>query len=419
MNPRKVAFDILIDVFEKKQFSNKLLNKVAKEKAMSNIDIAFVFKLVYGTIQYKIYLEYIVNKIIDQEKTPKNIQILLWLSLYQIKYLNTPIHSVTNEAAEICKKIDSRKVGLVNKVVKNLNDDKLYEINIKNKQNVLALRNGYPFWLYKKWKDDYGEEIANQLVEFSNKIPPISFRVNVTKISIEEFVSTYKSVFSFEKSNLAKNSFITKEKVMNLDIYKKGFITIQDQASTLAVEVLNPRPKSRVLDMCCAPGGKLTHIAELMQNDGEIDGYELNIKKKKTLEDNINRLDLKNIKLHFTDSAHLSNIKYDYILLDAPCSGYGVIRKKPEIKLHKFSKEEVQKLLETQKTLLETAYSCMSKDSTLVYSTCTINKDENEHQIKEFITNHPDIKLIYERQIFGFENNSDGFYICKLVKQYV
>lgn len=417
MNPRKVAFDILIDVFEKKQFSNKLLNKVAKEKAMSNIDIAFVFKLVYGTIQYKIYLEYIVNKIIDQEKTPKNIQILLWLSLYQIKYLNTPIHSVTNEGAEICKKIDLRKVGLVNKVVKNLNDDKLYEINIKNKQNVLALRNGYPFWLYKKWKDDYGEEIANQLVEFSNKIPPISFRVNVTKISIEEFVSTYKSVFSFEKSNLAKNSFITKEKVMNLDIYKKGFITIQDQASTLAVEVLNPRPKSRVLDMCCAPGGKLTHIAELMQNDGEIDGYELNIKKKKTLEDNINRLDLKNIKLHFTDSAHLKNIKYDYILLDAPCSGYGVIRKKPEVKLHKFSKEEVQKLLETQKTLLETAYSCMSKNSTLVYSTCTINKDENEHQIKEFITNHPDIKLIYERQIFGFENNSDGFYICKLVKQ--
>jgi len=417
MNPRKVAFDILIDVFEKKQFSNKLLNKVAKEKAMSNVDIAFVFKLVYGTIQYKIYLEYIVNKIIDQEKTPKNIQILLWLSLYQIKYLNTPIHSVTNETAEICKKIDLRKVGLVNKVVKNLNDDKLYEINIKNKQNVLALRNGYPFWLYKKWKDDYGEEIANQLVEFSNKMPPISFRVNVTKISIEEFVSTYKSVFAFKKSNLAKNSFITKEKVMNLDIYKKGIITIQDQASTLAVEVLNPRPKSRVLDMCCAPGGKLTHIAELIQNDGEIDGYELNIKKKKTLEDNINRLDLKNIKLHFTDSAHLKNIKYDYILLDAPCSGYGVIRKKPEIKLQKFSKEKAQKLLETQKTLLETAYSCMSKDSTLVYSTCTINKDENEHQIKEFITNHPDIKLIYERQVFGFENNSDGFYICKLFKQ--
>ncbi|QEH62190.1 16S rRNA (cytosine967-C5)-methyltransferase [Spiroplasma chinense] len=417
MNARKKALDILYEVFENNQFSNKLLNKMALQKAMSKQDIAFIFKLVYGTIQYKIYLEYVVNKLIDPNKTNFKIQILLWMSFYQIKFLETPIYSVVNEAVEISKKIDSHLSGFVNSVLKKIQDKTLWNVDIKNKQNVLALENGFPFWLYKQIANQYGSDNADKLVLDSIKPVKISFRVNENLITIEDFVKLYQDELELEKSKIARNCFFTSNKLFESNAFKEGLVYIQDETSILAVELLNPKPNSKIVDMCCAPGGKLTYIASLVGKDTKVLGCEINSSKENIIRKNIESQKLENIDLVFKDATTLKENSFDYILLDAPCSGYGVLKRKPEIKLKKRSKQEIEELLKVQKELLITAYNLMDEGATLLYSTCTVNKDENQNQVENLLNNFKDLELIEEKQFFGFEGNNNGFYIAKIFKK--
>ncbi|AGR42396.1 16S rRNA (cytosine(967)-C(5))-methyltransferase RsmB [Spiroplasma diminutum] len=414
MNSRKEALNILFEVFKNNKFSNKLLNNLIKKEAMSKEDIAFIFKLVYGTIQYKIYLEYVVNKVIDPQKTDYKIQILLWMNLYQLKFLESKAYYVINESVEITKEINKNFSGLVNKVSKVLTNQELWKVEIKNKQNIFALENGFPFWLYKKIEKDYSKEDAKQFVLFTNIQSKISLRVNTLKISIEDFENLYLEKYSLIKSELLEGFYLSDFNIVNEEIFLKGLVTIQDQTSGLASEILNPKPNSKVLDMCCAPGGKLTHLGQIMNNTGIIVGNELQKNKEKLIQENITRLGVKNISLIFGNALDINEEDYDFILLDAPCSGYGVIRQKPEIKLKKYSQEEVEELLEVQSKLLEKAYKCSKVGTEIVYSTCTINKDENEKQIEKFLNNHNNIKKIYEKIFFGNEFNNDGFYICKM-----
>ncbi|AUB31955.1 16S rRNA (cytosine(967)-C(5))-methyltransferase RsmB [Spiroplasma floricola] len=416
MNSRKEALNILFEVFKNNKFSNKLLNNLIKKEAMSKKDIAFIFKLVYGTIQYKIYLEYVVNKVINPNKTDYKIQILLWMNLYQIKFLESKPYYVINESVEIAKTIKENFSGFVNKVSKKLLDKELWKVDIKNKQNIFPLENGFPFWLFKKIESDYSREEAKEFILHSNKESRISLRLNTLKISLKDFEEQYLDKYNLEKSQLIDYFYISDSNIINEDIFKNGYVTVQDQVSGFASFILNPKENSRVLDMCSAPGGKLTHLAQIMNNTGTIDAYELQKNKIRLIEENILRLGVKNVNLSCKNALDIKEEVYDYILLDAPCSGYGVIRQKPEIKLKKYSNEENSNLIQLQSDLLEKAYKCLIKNSELVYSTCTINKNENENQIDIFLKKHKDMKKIYEKVFFGTEYDNDGFYICKMKK---
>ncbi|WP_338984749.1 RsmB/NOP family class I SAM-dependent RNA methyltransferase [Spiroplasma endosymbiont of Diplazon laetatorius] len=211
--------------------------------------------------------------------------------------------------------------------------------------------------------------------------------------------------------------YLSKNNIVNEEIFKKGLVTIQDQTSGLASHILNPKLDSKVLDMCCAPGGKLTHLSQIMKNSGTIDAYELQENKIKLIIENLSRLDVKNVSLKCQNALDIEEKEYDYILLDAPCSGYGVIRQKPEIKLKKHSDQENLELIDLQEKLLDKAYKCMKKGTEIVYSTCTINKDENENQINKFLNKYKDVEIIYEKIFFGEEYDNDGFYICKMKKK--
>ncbi|WP_342258884.1 16S rRNA (cytosine(967)-C(5))-methyltransferase RsmB [Spiroplasma endosymbiont of Dioctria linearis] len=414
MNSRKEALSILFEVFKNNKFSNKLLSNLIQTKAMSKEDIAFVFKLVYGTIQYKIYLEYVVNKIINPNKTDFKIQILLWMNLYQLKFLKSKAYYVINESVNIAKLINKNYAGLVNKVSKKLEDKELWEVNIKNKQNIFPLENGFPFWLYKKISGDYSKSQAEEFILNSNIESKISLRLNTLKISIKNFEEKYMEKYNLEKSKLIEYFYLTNKNIINQEIFLKGYVTVQDQSSGYASYILNPKPFSKVLDMCSAPGGKLTHLAQIMENSGEIKAYELQENKIHLIEQNLSRLGVKNVILECKNALEISEEKYDFILLDAPCSGYGVIRQKPEIKLKKYSELENLELILLQSQLLEKAYNCAKVDTEIVYSTCTINKKENEEQISNFLLRHKDIKKIYEKVFFGNEYDNDGFYICKM-----
>ncbi|AOG60730.1 16S rRNA (cytosine967-C5)-methyltransferase [Spiroplasma helicoides] len=413
---RNAALNILFEVFENNQFSNKLLNKLKQKSLFKEQDVNFIYKLVYGTIQYKIYLEYVVNKLIDPKKTNKKIQILLWMNFYQIKFLNNPIYSVTNESVEITKKIDKSLSGLVNVVTKKLENQDLWEVDIKNKKNIAPLKNGFPYWLFEKISKDFSSEIALKVVESSNNTNEISFRINTKKISIKEFKDKFLNKLDCKKSTIANNCYVSKSNSFLFELVNDGFIYIQDETSVRAVELLEVKPESKILDMCCAPGGKLSFLAALVESNNFIDGYEINSSKKNIIKQNLKVLDINNVNLYFKD-ARLVKEHYDCILLDAPCSGYGLIKKKPEIKLKKYSDLEMQKMYQVQKELLMTAIDNLNDGGTILYSTCTINKNENQDLINEVIKKTK-MKLILEEQYFGFEGNNNGFYIAKLKKEF-
>src|SRR5699024_6559423 len=180
----------------------------------------------------------------------------------------------------------------------------------------------------------------------------------------------------------------------------------------------NPKLESKVLDMCCAPGGKLTHLAALMQNTGTLIGNEVNTKKNKLIEENISRLGVTNCKITNFNGVNFKEDKdFDYILLDAPCSGIRVMKSKPEIRLKKPQEVLDSSLIQTQYELLKNAAILLAFKGYLVYSTCTINKDENTNQIKKFLKEHKNFEVVEEHQFFGYEYNTDGFYICKLQKK--
>ena len=214
MQTRLSALEILYEVFENNQFSNKLLNRFKQKKQFQDADTNFIFKLVYGTIQYKIYLEYVVNKIIDPEKTETKIQILLWMALYQSKFLKNPNHSVVFETVEVVKLINSKATGFVNVKTKELLEETLWNVDIKNNQNKLALTNGFPFWLYKIFKKDFGIEVADKIVLSSNQPTLISFRINLNKVSEVDFLKQYQELYEIKKSTIARNAFLSSSKII-------------------------------------------------------------------------------------------------------------------------------------------------------------------------------------------------------------
>ncbi|SYV95443.1 Sun family protein [Mycoplasma putrefaciens] len=264
-------------------------------------------------------------------------------------------------------------------------------------------------------KQQYDKKILEKIVIDNHQIPLIYFRVNSLKISANQFFAKYKDEFLLEKTNL-KDCFIANKAIVNSSLYQNGLITIQDKASILVSQVLNPSLNANVLDMCAAPGSKTTHLSAIMNNTGMILANEISKNKLGLIAENISRLGCQNIKLANLDARQIDRTNYfDFILLDAPCSGFGVLKRKPEIKLN-FDFKQIKQTVKLQAELLESAYHNLKSNGELVYSTCTINKNENQNQIIRFLNKHQDMVKIYEKQIFGFEENTDGFYICKLKK---
>ncbi|WP_338969547.1 16S rRNA (cytosine(967)-C(5))-methyltransferase RsmB [Spiroplasma endosymbiont of Labia minor] len=419
MSLRLEAYKILKGVVLEKKYSNHLLNNMHKENNFSGLDQKNITRIVLGTLQNAKYLDYVTTKMISKKATPKKIQILIWMSLYQMKFMErVPNYAIISEAVEVAKKEFSKFAGLINAVLKNAiaNEKERFNITVKGNERLL-IKTSFETSLFEQIKNDFSSEVAIKVAEDSLNIPPISLRTNTLKISREQLLEQFTEDFDLVSSNISKSGVISARPIITSEMFKRGFVNVQDQASILVGEVLDPKPNEVVLDMCSAPGGKLTHLSALMNNTGFIDAYELAGYKIKYIEENIARLDCKNIKLFNVDATKINAVeKYDKILLDAPCSGFGVLKRKPEIKLVGLNRTKINSLINIQKNLLNKAYNALKIDGILVYSTCTISKAENQNQIDNFRLDHPDMVLLEEHQFFGYENNTDGFYIAKLAK---
>lgn len=440
-NVRELALDGLMQVEKSGAYSNLLLNHLIEKNRIDRKDVGLLTEIVYGTIQRRDTLDYYLQPFLRKKIEPW-VKVLLRLSLYQMLYLDrVPERAAIHEAVEIAKKRGHKGIsGLVNGVLRSIQREGVPSLDeIKNAEKRLAVATSHPEWLVKEWIDVYGMEIAEKMCEV-NLLPPVAAaRVNVSKASIEEVLTLLKEDgIEAKRGDLSEDAIqIEKGNAAHTKAFKEGLLSIQDESSMLVARALSPEEGDVILDSCAAPGGKTTHIAERLQGTGKVISLDLHPHKVRLIEQQAKRLHLQNVETKALDARKVQEQfeaeSFDKVLVDAPCSGFGVIRRKPDIKLGK-NKEDSERLSTIQLSILEKVAPLLKKGGRLVYSTCTIEKVENEQVVEQFLQSHPEFEWdtsMTERlpsavapyvkngevQILPHYFATDGFYIACLRKK--
>lgn len=426
---RNIALKSLYEINIKQAYSNIVLDKFINEnrEKLSNLDINFISELVYGVVTWKLTLEYIIQKYSKTKikKMSDWVKNILYLGSYQIIFLDkVPKSAAVNESVNLCKKYNFKSVGLVNAILRKIEKSDYKEIsNITNSITRISLKYSMPEWIVKKFCDEYGEEETANICQNLNLRPNISVRINRLKGKMD--LGEKGILEDFRTITGTKNITKTKE-------YIEGNITIQDEAAGLSSFVLAPKEGEIVLDACSAPGGKTTYLAELMHNKGKIVAWDIYEERLKQVEQNAKRLGIDIIQTEVHDATKLKEEyveKFDKILLDVPCLGLGVIRRKPDIKWNR-QEEDIKEISDIQFNILKTCSKYLKRNGTLVYSTCSMLKEENDAIIEKFIKEENFETVNIEEQIpnefskittnnmvqFLPSQNHDGFFITMLKK---
>lgn len=450
-NARLVALYVLARVEEEHAYSNLVLNDTLRQASLARADAGLATEIVYGTIQRQLTLDYLLENHVQSGlgKLETWVCSLLRLSVYQLFYLDKiPTHAAIHEAVQIAKTIGHAGIGgMVNAVLRNVvrafpeGERKLLFPEQMSHAKKLSITYAHPLWLVKKWLDQFGEATTIAICEANNRPPASSARVNVLRGSRDQMLDTLRSDgLDAAASVLSPDGIVVRQAghLAASRYVREGQLTIQDESSMLVARALDAKPGMRVLDCCAAPGGKTTHIAETMDDTGELIANDIHAHKAQLIAGHAERLGLTCIRTHTADALTLADTfepeSFDRILLDAPCSGLGVIRRKPEIKWQKEA-EHATTLAALQLQLLERASTLLKPDGALVYSTCTITKEENAAVIQAFLQRHPtyvcDVSWmqvlapdVVERcaadgqlQVLPSHFDSDGFFIARLVKK--
>lgn len=422
INIRYYIYLCLHNIYIKKAYSNIEIDHIIRENKINDLDAKLLTNIVYGTLSNEKVLNWEIKQLCQKE--PKEeAKIIILMSLYQMKFLDRiPPFAIINEAVSIAKKVGGDAMGkFVNAILRESQRQNLSfsRENSKDEYEYLSIKYNMPIWIIKMWEAHYGKERTLSILKYSNIEAPLTVRVNIHKASKEEILVNE----NFENGNLAKNSLIYNgsEAIASIKEMKDGLISVQDESSQYVVEVLDPKENEKILDMCAAPGSKTQYICELMNNTGKVLALDIHNHRVEIMKKYLKELQLSNVTCICYDSTKLHEKEkllesFDKVLLDAPCLGLGVIRRKPDI-LHEINDKKLDELVKLQENLLEEAYLMLKEGGELVYSTCSINKKENDSQIMSFLAKHKDMKRVFEKQIFPDEFNSDGFYICKMVKE--
>lgn len=426
---RNIALKSLYEINTKQAYSNIVLDKYINEnrEKLSKLDINFISELVYGVVTWKLTLEYIIQKYskIKLKKMSDWVKNILYLGSYQILFLDkVPKSAAVNESVNLCKKYNFKSVGLVNAILRKIEKSDYEEINtITNSITRISLKYSMPEWIVKKFCDEYGNEEAANICQNLNLRPNISVRLNRLKDKIE--LGEKEILEDFRVITGTKNITKTKE-------YIEGNITIQDEAAGLSSFILAPKEGEMVLDACSAPGGKTTYLAELMCNQGNIVAWDIYEERLKQVKQNAKRLGINIIQTEVHDATKLKEDyveRFDKILLDVPCLGLGVIRRKPDIKWNR-QENNIKEISDIQFNILKTCSKYLKKNGTLVYSTCSMLKEENDAIIEKFIKDENFEIVDIDKQIpkefskittnnmvqFLPSQKHDGFFITMLKK---
>lgn len=414
INAREIAMKVIYDVEFEGAYSNMALKKALNNAEITKQDKSLITNLVYGVINRRLTLDYVIGAYskIKLKKISKYILIILRIGLYQLMYMDRiPKSAAVNESVKLARRYGhSASAGFVNGVLRSY-----IRNGIELPEQNLSVKYSYPEWMCDKWIDEFGFEFAESLMAAMNTEPRLTIRPNTLKTTQSELKD--KLLEKGIKAEISGISLVCGGFDVAHDVlYRSGFYTVQDTAASDAAIMLAPEPGETVIDMCSAPGGKTTHMAELMQNKGKILAFDVHEHKIKLIDENAKRLGIDIIEARIGDgtSEDKSLIETaDKVLCDVPCSGLGIIRRKPDIK---WNKEDIGGLHEIQEKILENGSRYLKRGGRLLYSTCTVSRRENEEVTAEFLKNHSDFEKIFEKTYYPNIDNTDGFYICKMRK---
>ena len=422
----------LISFVDKGSYSNIVLNDAFKEFYLTAKEKAFITEIFYGVLRNKNFLDYMIEKntkVIKKEW----IRNLLRISIYQLTFMSSDAKGVVWEAAEIAKKHGIAISKFINGTLRNYLRNKDLEIKKLHDEKNYEILYSIPQYFCDILEKQYGSENLNQAIISLKKIPYLSVRVNKLKYSEEEFEEFLKERDIQIIKKVDSVYYVNSGLIINSKEFKEGKIIAQDASSYLAAKNLGVKSNDLVLDICAAPGGKTAVLAEEMENKGEIIAIDIHQHKKKLIEENMKKLGIDIVKATVLDARNVNKQgrKFDKILVDVPCSGYGVIRKKPEI-LYTKNRENVEELASLQLEILNSAADILKDGGELIYSTCTIISQENTENVEKFLNERKEFKVkalnIPENvsgeydKLGGFSINykeeiMDNFYIIKLVKE--
>ena len=432
MTARLIACQIIEQSVEDKMTLSKVLNyndsfqSAGKEKAL-------IQEISYGTSRWYIQLEHILNQLLDKKikKKDRRLKYLIMIGLYQLRFMRIPQHAAVSETVNTCKKINMLWAkGLVNAILRRyIRESAQLDTSLSNDESI---KTSHPEWFIKQLKQDWPEH-WQKILEANNQRPPMYLRINQCQISRDHYLEKLNEAgIKSSNVNYSDSGVLLKEAidVQQLPDFNKGAVSVQELAAQLSAGLLDLKPEQTVLDACAAPGGKSAHILETETRLKSLTCVEKDPDRSKKLSETLQRLKL-NANIKTSDINDLENWwdkkKFDRILLDAPCSATGVIRRHPDIKFLR-TKEEVDNINKLQTMLLNTLWQTLKQGGLLLYVTCSILKQENSDLIESFIGNNEDCELKpinaswgietgYGRQILTGQDNMDGFFYACLEKK--
>lgn len=435
---RHIALKCLYKIDKEKAFSNIVLDTYLNEnrEKINNKDINLISEIVYGVTTWKLTIDYIIQKYsnIKIKKIADWVLNILRMGVYQIVFLDKiPKSAAVNESVNLCKKYGNRSANFVNAVLRKVEKKDYEDIKqIKEFDKRVSIQYSMPEWIVKKLKSEVGEEKTEEICRNCNIRPSMSIRVNNLKTSKNDLKEKLKEMEIESEDGIIEDFLYIKnaKNIVNNELYKNGLFSLQDEAAGYAAYVLNPKQGETVLDACSAPGGKATYLAEIMNDSGKIVAWDLYPHRVNEIKENAKRLNLSSIDEMVNDSTKLNKEfieKFDKILLDVPCLGLGVIRRKPDIKWQREEKD-IKEITDIQYKILETCSKYLKIGGELVYSTCSILEEENNKIVEKFLKENKfeiekiDVKnfknMIEKDEMLHFYPNeqTDGFFICKMKK---
>ncbi len=435
---RKTAVELLERICRNGEYSNDIIPNTLQKSDLSQQDKSLVLELVNGTLRWQGHLDWILKQYFhgNFEKSPDMLKRILEVSLYQIRFLDkVPEYAAVSEGVKIAKEAGGQPWGkLVNGVLRNYqrscNSIKFPAVD-SDPVSAISVEHSHPEWLVQRWLGRYGLENTIQFCEHNNRRPEISLRTNLRRTTPAALLTEFEKSGIQAKPSKYFDDFIKISHpgdLTELPSFQNGLFAIQDESTALATQLLALEEGDTVLDMCAAPGGKTCHIGQLVGDEGKVIAVDIKTNRLNLLKENAARLGLKSIQALLGDASKIDLPKIDKILLDAPCSGLGVLSKRADLRW-KRKPQDIFNIRKIQKKILENAARLLKRGGTLVYSTCTLEPEENEKLIEEFLKIHSKFQVDRDsdsvHRTFStpegywtsvpYEHKMDGVFAVKLI----
>lgn len=424
--PREIAVRVLQRRDTEPDFVENIFEHELANARISPIDRALCQELVYGICRWEKTLDWLVARKTEGREQKRDLAILLRLGLYQMFWLDRiPNHAAVHETVEIAKKLGFvPQSGFINAVLRGYTreQDSTKKLLQELKSSDPTLGHSHPNWLFAKWKTRWGAEKTGALMEWNNTPPKTFARVNTLKTNF----GSLKQLWEIEGVKFIERTFNWADDkiVFELELhpplatmksFQKGLFYVQDPSTLLAVRELDVKPGHTVLDLCAAPGGKTTYIAQLMQNQGKIAAQDVDEERLALIRENYIRLGLTSVDVSLAPNQIIEkpSVRFDRILVDAPCSNTGVMRRRVDLRW-RIQPEEIARLRQEQLDLLRRAAPRLKPNGILVYSTCSLEPEENQEVVEQFLKEHAQFKLESERELKPFSDNVDGAFVAKM-----